>query len=287
MQSFGARLSEAVRARGPVCVGLDPQLPLMPAALLRGLPPPTDPGYRAAAAAAFGVFSDAVIDAAATHAAALKPQAAFFEALGAPGVAAMEAAVARARAKGLLVILDAKRGDIGSTAEAYAAATLDDDGPTGADAVTVSPYLGAESLAPFTARASAGKGIFVLLRTSNPGSGAWQGEIALRVAEWLTEREAVAPGSAGAVVGATLPEEAGVWRRRLPDTWFLVPGFGAQGAGIPEIRPHFRADGLGALVVSARAVLYPAAGRDDGEGWRDALHARAAAFARDLASLRG
>src|SRR5690606_20770824 len=121
---------------------------------------------RAALAVAASAFCRGVIEVTADLVPACKPQVAFFEALGAPGVAALEEVVAAARAAGMLVILDAKRNDIGSTAEAYAQATLDDDGPMGADAVTLSPYLGPESLEPFARRVDQGKGMFVLVRTS-------------------------------------------------------------------------------------------------------------------------
>ncbi len=264
---FVERLEAASRTCGAsACVGIDPHLERLPEVL----------GGGAAAARAYGL---GVVRACAGVVPAVKPQVAFFEAHGSAGVAALEDVVHAARAAGLLVVLDAKRGDIGTTAEAYAHATIDDDGPTGADAVTVSPYLGRESLDPFAARLP-GKGLFVLLRTSNPGAGAWQRGtpgMADHVAEWLA-----ANPSAGAVVGATLGDEGRAWRERLPNTWFLVPGYGAQGGDRAAVDVLRRADGLGALVVSARGVGFPASGRD-GADWESLIAERARSFVRDLA----
>ncbi len=242
--TFAERLARRVDALGtPACLGLDPHL---------GKVPGTSPEAPAADnAEAVRRFCLQVVDALAPFLPVLKPQSAFFEALGPPGLEILIEVVRRARAAGWLVLLDAKRGDIGSTAEAYARATLDDDGPMGADAVTVSPYLGPESLAPFAARGAAGKGVFVLLRTSNPGAEAWQAPVADGVAAWIRAEPA-----AGAVVGATLSApEIRRWRAALPDTWLLGPGFGAQGAGEAEVAPLFAGGGR-ALVVAARSVLF-------------------------------
>lgn len=282
--SFGTRLLSRVSQVGsPTCIGLDPHLSRLPLDAAGG---------RASAAAAAEAFCCGVIEAVAEHVAAVKPQVAFFEALGSPGVAALERVVSTAREAGLLVILDAKRGDIGSTAEAYAHATLDDDGPMGADSVTLSPYLGAESLAPFARRLETGKGLFLLVRTSNPGSGLWQGSpdggIASQVASWIASANASAErfGSVGAVLGATLEGEVETWRQRMPRAWFLVPGFGAQGAGPREIRRHFHHDGTGALVVSARGVLFPKSGRD-GADWQQQVGGRARALVDAVGAALG
>lgn len=247
---FSHRLEERARAVGaPSCVGIDPHLGRVP-----GTSRGTDPATNAEAVRAFALSA---IDAMADHIAAIKPQSAFFEALGAPGVAVLAEVVAHAQSAGLLVLLDAKRGDIGSTAEAYAQATLDDDGPMGADAVTLSPYLGPESLTPFMARADAGKGLFVLVRTSNPGAAGWQRDLGLAdaVAHWVTGRA----HCVGAVIGATLPaDEICAWRDRLPDTWLLAPGVGAQGAGVDELRAFFPDDRpVRALPTASRSVLFP------------------------------
>jgi orotidine-5'-phosphate decarboxylase len=286
---FADRLAEAVlRARTPACVGLDPHLMSLPPALLAPLKGLEGATYRAAAAEAARTFCCGAIEAVAGQVAAVKPQVALFEALGSPGVAALEQVVRAARAAGLLIVLDAKRGDIGSTAEAYAAATLDDAGPLACDAVTLSPYLGPESLAPFLSRCDGDKGIFLLLRTSNPGAGPWQVDtgVAARVAEWISaanqgRRGVRGLGPVGAVVGANVASEVEDWRRRLPAAWFLVPGYGAQGGVAADVGPHFRRDGLGALVVSARGVLFPPPG-DVSDAWREGIAARTRAFVADL-----
>jgi orotidine-5'-phosphate decarboxylase len=279
--TFGERLAEAVARVGtPACVGIDPFLDRIP-----GVRAGMEPAEVADRVREFGLTA---VDAVEGVVPAVKPQSAFFEALGADGVAAFHAVVRAARERGLLVVADAKRGDIGSTAEAYARTFLDDDGPCGADAVTLSPWLGPESLEPFLRRP--GKGVYVLVRTSNPDAHAWQRDTgaAERVADWIAARNAHAgPGSVGAVVGATLPrEESAAWRARMPNTPFLVPGFGAQGAGPDDVRPHFLADGTGALVTSSREVLYPRSGVDPGSV-RVAIRARAEAFAAAARSVVG
>ncbi len=276
MIGFGARLQARVAATAPACVGIDPHLQRVPGV--------TGSQSRVATARAVARFGCAVVEAVAGEVAAVKPQVAFFEQLGSPGVAALEEVVAAARDAGLLVLLDAKRGDIGSTAEAYARATLDDDGPVGADAVTLSPYLGPESLAPFLERRAAGKGLFVLLRTSNPGAGPWQQGTGLagEVADWVAEANRDGTGSVGVVVGATLPDEAPRWRQRLPEAWFLVPGFGAQGATVDDVRGHFRRDGSGALITSSRGVLFPAEGKDAPADVVRAVRERARALVQSL-----
>ena len=287
MTPFADRLTDAVLAlRAPACVGLDPHLDRLPAPLMAGA------GGREALAAAARTFCLGVIDVITGVVPSVKPQVAFFEALGAPGVAALEDVEHAARDAGLVVVLDAKRGDIGSTARAYVQGTLAADGPLGADSVTLSPYLGTESLAPFLGATDEGAGVFVLVRTSNPGAAAWQhgadatDGIAGQVADWITASNTTRLGAhrfgpVGAVIGATLPKEAPLWRARMPHAWFLVPGYGAQGASATDCRGHAREDGLGALVVSARGVLYPSAGRA-GDDWKDGVLARAGAFAEDL-----
>ncbi len=264
-EHFGQRLASAVRrTRAPVCVGLDPHPGRLPSQLGDG-------------ADAAQAFCEGVIDAVADLVPVVKPQSAFFEAMGWRGVRALEQVVRHARARGLIVILDAKRGDIGSTARAYASCTIPEDG---ADSVTLSPYLGPESLSPFLQRPD--KGAFVLVRTSNPGAGPWQTEtgVASRVAGWVedvakrTSGEA-GLGNVGAVVAATVPEETDHWRQAMPHAWFLVPGFGAQGGTTETVDALFREDGLGAVVNSSRGVLFPPTGTDGGD-WQDRVRERAA-----------
>jgi orotidine-5'-phosphate decarboxylase len=196
----------------------------------------------------------------------VKPQLACFEALGPHGMTALAEVIEHARSKQLLVLADGKRGDIGSTAEAYADGWL--AGPWAADALTVNPYLGLDSIEPFVKTAAdRGAGIFVLVKTSNPGSKDFQ-ELACdgrplyeHVAagvEALAARTAAGAtyGAVGAVVGATWPKQLDELRAAMPHTWILVPGFGRQGGRASDVRGAFHADGLGALVVSARDVIF-------------------------------
>ena len=268
---FTDRLSQAVEQTGTaLCVGIDPHLDRLPQGFTAPLAGLTGAAWRVAAADACVRFSRSVVDACAGLVPAVKPQVAFFEALGAPGWAALEQTLAMCREAGLLTIVDAKRGDIGSTARAYAQSLLAVDGPLNADSATVSPYLGPEGLEPFVeACVDEGKGLFVLVRTSNPGAESLQNvgtpSVAQRVGAWLNERGSRVRGehglsSLGAVVGGTLPAaELAELREALPYAWFLVPGYGAQGASAADVQACFRNDGRGALIVSARSVLYPKA----------------------------
>lgn len=261
---FGDRLSQAVMEKqNAVCVGIDPRLAQLPSSLT------ADVHDEQTAADAFLTFSKAIIDVVAPLVPVVKPQSAFFEELGPLGVVAMREVIRYASEKGLLVILDGKRNDIGSTATAYARAYMGASSPFGADALTVSPYLGADSLEPFVDRCvEADAGIFVLVKTSNPGSGFMQDRIidgltvAERVAD-LVQEKAVATasgpdayGSIGCVVGATYPEQLAAMRKRMPNAWILIPGYGAQGGGAADVKHGFDASGLGALVNSSRGIIF-------------------------------
>jgi orotidine-5'-phosphate decarboxylase len=214
----------------------------------------------------FTEFCRGVIDAVAPLVPIVKPQLACFEALGPHGMTALADVIAHARAAGLLVLADGKRGDIGSTAEAYAAGWL--AGPWAADALTVNPYLGLDSIEPFvTTAADRGAGIFVLVKTSNPGSKDFQDltsdgrTIYAHVAdgvEALAARTAAGDtyGAVGAVVGATWPKQLDDLRAAMLHAWILVPGFGRQGGRAADVRGAFHGDGLGAIVVSARDVIF-------------------------------
>ena len=195
---------------------------------------------------------EALIAAAGPACVAIKPQVACFERLGAPGWPALERVAAAARAAGLLVLADAKRGDIGVTAEAYAQAFL--AGPPGldADALTVSPYLGEDALQPFVAT---GRGIFVLVRTSNPGAADVQDE-RLEGGERVWERVArIVDGlDANAVVGATAPEHLARARELMPRATFLLPGVGAQGGRVEDLAPAFAPGPHGGLVTASRSI---------------------------------
>lgn len=296
IEAFGDRLAAAVRQVGaPVAVGLDPHLERLPADLRARFEGLSGPAGRAAAADAVIAFHRAVLPVLAGQVAAVKPQLAFFEALGHAGWAALEQTCACARDHGLLVIADGKRGDISSTAAAYARAIIDPDGPVGADAVTLNPWMGIDTIDPYVELCLAhGRGLFILLRTTNPGSAALQlhGQppAAHHLADLLLplhDRLLGASGTSGlgVVVGAALVDDARLLRGRLPGAWFLVPGVGAQGGSLGEALAGRRPDGLGSLPVSSRAVLYPA-GADaqferDPAGWvgRQVLQLRAAALA--------
>jgi len=270
---FADRLIERVEAtRSHLVVGLDPDLRELPGELLDGA------GDLAGAAAAAEAFATAVIDGVAELVPAVKPQSAFFEALGSAGVAALERVEAHARAAGLLVIEDAKRGDIGNTMAAYASAALgrvrigDDELPVhDADAVTVSPYLGPESLEPMVDVARRfGKGLFVLVRTTNPGSGELQdlriadgagegGLLHQRVAAMVDALGAEGVGErgyadVGAVTGLTHPEQAPALRALMPRAYLLVPGLGAQGGRPEDFAGYLDDDGLGAVAAASRSI---------------------------------
>lgn len=293
---FGDRLAAAVKLRrNAVVVGLDPQYALLPEPLAQGAGSSNDQR-----AVAFQAFCCGVIDVVAELVPAVKPQAAFFEQLGPPGMLALGHVIAYARDKELLVVVDGKRNDIGSTATAYAAGYLGSTtSPWGGDALTVSPYLGDDSLTPFVEVGSkTGAGIFVLVKTSNPGGGTFQDLVAegrplyRHVAEHVETLAAQTAGSSGygivgAVVGATYPDQAAELRRVMPHTWFLVPGYGSQGAGAADVAGAFDAHGLGAVVNSSRAIIFAHARREYAErfgaaNWQRAVEAATRAMIDEL-----
>jgi orotidine-5'-phosphate decarboxylase len=275
MPTFSDRLAEAVRRKGPLCVGLDPRWDMLPRC--HRTPPRGDSESPLhACAERVRSFCQEVLELVEPYAGVVKPQAAFFELLGPPGMEALTQVIRHARAMGFVVILDAKRGDIASTASAYADAAFGGsaiDGATipvwNADALTINPYLGRDAVEPFLATAKASdRGVFVLVRTSNAGSGLFQDlvcagkplyrHVAAAVAEWNQPTIAASGlGDVGAVVGATHPRELAELRTELPNVWFLVPGYGAQGGAAKDVRAAFRSDGLGAVVNSSRGVVFP------------------------------
>lgn len=293
MDAFADRLDDATaRKRSPLCVGLDPRVDKLPDEVLRAAG-----GNPARALLRWGLE---VLDLVAPHAACVKPNIAFFEALGVAGLSSYASLVAGARSRGLLVIGDAKRGDLSTTAEAYAAAHLAPGGDFEVDALTVAPYLGADSLAPFVAvAASAGKGLYVLVRTSNPGAGDLQdlevggAPLYERTAALVRAAGAKVVGarglsSVGAVVGATWPAQAKALRALCPTTPFLVPGYGAQGATAADVAVAFLPGGRGAVVNASRSVTFPTP-KDPTTPWRAAIEAAARAAKEELhaASVRG
>jgi orotidine-5'-phosphate decarboxylase len=273
--SFRERLERlAAERRSVLCVGLDPRPELLPGEVFRGVR-----DGPAGLARAIERFCTGIVDAVAEHAVAIKPQLAFFEQAGQHGLAAAERVCEHARERGLLVIADGKRGDIGSTAEAYASAYLAPRGRSApfADALTVNPYLGADSLEPFAAACRASGGLmFVLVRTSNPGGADIQ-ELELADGSRVWERVARIVASfapvAGAVVGATQPGAVARARELMPDATFLLPGVGAQGGDVAALGPAFAPGPAGGLVSASRSVLYAA--REEGL-WQAAAGAEAA-----------
>jgi orotidine-5'-phosphate decarboxylase len=274
-QHFADRLATACRTkRNSLCVGLDPRWELLPESLRKK----HHTGTLAGVARAYEEFCLAVLDLVAPLVPAIKPQSAFFEACGPDGMLALQRVVEKAGRLGLIVIVDSKRNDIAATATAYAEAVLGGVSVEGTrlpvwpgDAMTINPYLGRDAVEPFLtcARRSQG-GVFVLVRTSNPGAGLFQDLrveskgpsrplyqiVGETVAGWTEEnRGECGFGDVGAVVGATHPDELAQLRRLLPRVPFLVPGYGAQGGSAADTAAAFRADGLGAIVNSSRGII--------------------------------
>ncbi len=284
-QHFADRLAGAIDDAGtPLCVGIDPTPERLPAALTALT---TDPAELMAA------FCIGVVDSVAGIAPAVKPQSACFERLGSMGVGVLEHTIARARQRGLIVVLDAKRGDIGSTARHYAAGAC----VIGADAVTLNPYMGRSAIEPFL---EAGLGAFALARTSNPDSdeiqsarlanGASVGEHVASVIADLGAGHIGARGLSdlGAVVGATKSSDGARLRAIMPDQFFLVPGVGAQGGTVDDVRALLRPGAstpgeLGVLVNASRSVIY--APTEQGETWTDAISRAARSLGDELRSL--
>jgi len=293
---FGDRLADAVdRKRSQLVVGLDPRPELLPVEL-RGQ---VHLG-RSEAAEACLRFCCGLVDAVAPYAAAVKPQLAFFEALGPDGFRACEEVCRYGRAAGLLVIGDGKRGDIGSTARAYADAYLEahPGRPALVDALTVNPYLGSDSIEPFVAACRrSGTGIFCLVKTSNAGSvdlqdlalsdgrPVWH-EVATLVDNWGEELVGERGlSSVGAVVGATNPRAVGVARRLMPRTPLLLPGVGAQGATPADVARAFASGPASALVTASRSIMH--ASRGEGVDWRQAAAGEAARLRREVWAVSG
>ena len=290
-EHFADRLAGAIEAKGsPVCVGLDPVYERLPAELVN-----SDACCCSAAdrVASLREFCRAVLEIVAPIVPAVKPQIGYFEIYRHLGVELYFEMVQYARELGLVVIGDIKRGDIGSTAGAYAAGHLLAE--TSPDAVTVNGYFGTDGLKPFIDVAKVqGKGIFVLVRTSNPSAAVIQDfadasgrKFYEHIAEQVAAAGADGPISrsgyscVGAVVGATYPDEARRLRQIMPQQIFLVPGYGAQGASADDCAAAFKDDGTGAIVNASRSVIF-AYSRDgcDQTDWKQAV----ASAARDLAS---
>lgn len=281
---FADRLANAVTRTGSItCVGLDPRKAQLPAVLQN-----VSEDNPSQWAKAYQTFCCEIIDVVKDLVPCVKPQAAFFEALGPAGMLALGHVIRYAEQSGLLVITDGKRNDIGSTATAYADAYLGTDSPWGSDSLTVSPYLGRDSLEPFAEMCDQREaGIFVLVKTSNPGGGLFQD----RQTDGQTLYQSVASlvqelnesrlgecgfGPVGAVVGATYPEQLAELRQAMPTSWILIPGFGAQGGAAEDVLIGLDENGLGAIVNNSRNLIFAHA-RDEyrdrfsDHQWQDAV----------------
>ena len=298
--SLDRLIGAIIEKQNPTVAGLDPKLQYIPA-FIKEEAFGTYGRNLDGAAAAILRFNRGLIDALCDIVPVVKPQCAYYELYGWQGVRALHDTIAYAREKGLFVVTDGKRNDIGTTMEAYAAAHLGDveiDGerfvPFGGDALTVNGYLGSDGIKPLLKVCrEADKGIFVLAKTSNPSSGELQDQklesgrsvyhaMGLMCEEWGREL----PGAhgysgVGAVVGATYPQQLSELRAALPHTFFLVPGYGAQGGAADDVAPAFDARGLGAVVNSSRAIMC---------AWKRENCAEtefAAAAAREAVRMRG
>ena len=280
-----------------ICVGLDPVYERLPKKL-RSVPGDAGPAQQLEA---IQRFCTAVLEVVGPLVPCVKIQSACFERYGWEGVRVYDRLTDQAARLGLLVIADGKRGDIGASARHYAAGHLrpaDDPDAPGADALTVQSYFGLDGLEPFLAAATtAGRGLFALVRTSNPGGDAVQ---ALRLADGRTVAEAVAEMVAsagsqwlgqsgysllGAVVGATKSTDLRRLRELMPQQILLVPGFGAQGADASHVAACFRPDGTGALITASRSILYAYEGRP-GQDWREAIKQAACKMKQQIQAIR-
>lgn len=300
---FVERLFAAVRrVQNPVVVGIDPRPEDLPSGFVDRFP-----GTCQGVADAFQQFGADVMDVVSTMVAAVKFQSAFYEAYGPAGVAALHASVELARSKGLIAIVDGKRNDIGSTAEAYARAYLGKV-PIGgryepvwsADALTINPYLGSDGVMPFVrVAAREQRGVFVLVRTSNASAGEFQDlvadgqplyrHVAARLRRWAEpSMEGAGYSHVGAVVGATYPGQLAELRLELPGVLFLVPGYGSQGGTSKDVAAAFDDKGMGALINNSRGITsahsHPAYRDRFGDRWQGAIEQAVRDMIEDLAA---
>jgi orotidine-5'-phosphate decarboxylase len=273
---FSDRLIDSIQQKKScVVVGLDPQVDNLPPCLIKDIHR-NDPLFLQKASNALLEFNLAIIESCAPYAVAFKPQIAFYECLGWEGLRALARTLEYIKGLGVLAIVDAKRNDIGHTAKAYAEAFLGTDKTPGqgnpppfeADALTINPYLGSDGIEPFIRAAQANeKGLFVLVRTSNPSAHEVQdlstasGPVCNVVGRLVHKWGQNSIGRNGysfvnAVIGATYPDQARILRQLMPQSFFLVPGYGAQGATSADVMGCFHADGLGAIVNASRSIIY-------------------------------
>lgn len=294
------------KLEAPIVVGLDPTLNFVPGFLLDKAINEKGETLEAAADAIFE-FNKKIVDAVYDLIPAVKPQIAMYEQFGIPGLMAYKQTVDYCHEKGLLVIGDAKRGDIGSTSTAYAIGHIGkvkigstEIAPIDTDFLTINPYMGSDSVVPFVEECKKyDKGLFILVKTSNPSSGEFQDQkvgkeavyelVGKKVDEWGAELVRNGYSDVGAVVGATYPEMGEVLREIMPKAYILVPGYGAQGGTAAELKPFFNKDGLGAIVNSSRGII--AAYKQDkyaeygAEGFAEAARAAVIDMKNDIASI--
>lgn len=294
------------KLEAPIVVGLDPTLNFVPGFLLDKAVNEKGETLEAAADAIFE-FNKKIVDAVYDLIPAVKPQIAMYEQFGIPGLMAFKKTLDYCHEKGLLVIGDAKRGDIGSTSTAYAIGHLGkvkigstEIAPIDTDFLTINPYMGSDSVVPFVEECKKhDKGLFILVKTSNPSSGEFQDQkvgkkavyelVGKKVDEWGAELVKNGYSDVGAVVGATYPEMGEVLREIMPKAYILVPGYGAQGGTAAELKPFFNKDGLGAIVNSSRGII--AAFKQEkyaeygAEGFAEAARAAVIDMKNDIASI--
>lgn len=291
LPTFADRLAAVMEKTGSfACVGLDPVIEKLPAEVRQGRSEPD----------AIRMFCDGVLEAVAGRVPVVKFQSACFERHGPAAMIHLNWLISQAKQLGLLVILDAKRGDIGVTAEHYAHASFH---LAGADALTVNPYLGPDTLEPYLKVGGPSKGLFVLVRTSNPGSDAVQNlslsdgrTVAIAMAQMVAEigrnsLNSKGLSSIGAVVGATKAADALELRKAMPAQFFLIPGYGAQGGTADDIRPMLRArtesgiSGRGVIVTASRSVIYPLNTGESGVSWVGNIRTAAEKLNAELAQI--
>ena len=306
-------LTEKIKKlEAPIVVGLDPTMKFVPEYIKKQAFAEHGETMKGAAEAIW-LFNKGIVDAVCDLVPAVKPQIAMYEQFGVEGMIAFQKTVAYCKEKGLVVIGDIKRGDIGSTSEAYAVGHLGQVqvGETmcrgfDLDFATVNPYLGSDGVKPFVEVCKKEKkGLFILVKTSNPSSGEFQDRLVLpegstdvslarplyevvgeKVAEWAADHMGDSYSYIGAVVGATYPEQAKILREIMPKSYILVPGYGAQGGKGKDLKPFFNADGLGAIVNSSRGIIAAyqqgAYEKYGAEGYADAARAAVLAMKEDI-----
>lgn len=265
-------IAEITKKNAPVVVGLDPMLSYVPQQIQQAAFEEFGETLEGAAEAIWQ-FNKGIVDATCDLIPAVKPQIAMYEQFGIPGMVAFKKTVDYCKEKGLVVIGDVKRGDIGSTSTAYAVGhlgkvTVGSKSYAGFDEdfITVNPYLGSDGVKPFIEVCKEeNKGIFVLVKTSNPSSGEFQDQkvdgtplyelVGKKVVQWGEECMGDTYSNVGCVIGATYPEMGKALRKLMPKTYILVPGYGAQGGTAKDLAPYFNEDGLGAIVNSSRGII--------------------------------